>query len=154
MTGRYVFAIEPIGPCLADTMEMWEAHYLEQGEEAARGFPLKPDIAQFFTLEKSGHFEYITSRCDGVLAGHFGLMISRNRQTSLLFGGDDFLYLKPEHRRGMHGIDLIKFARERSFARGAVEFGISFRAFGSVDITPLLKRIGFFPASNLFLTRR
>lgn len=139
---------------LDETVVMWRDHWNEQGEEAARAQPFNPDVAGFLDAEQRGWFAYLTVTRGDDLVGHFGLSFGKNRQTSLLTAGDDFLYLKPEHRKGFLALKLIRAAVDLAFQNGAVEFGISFRTFGSVDLEPLLRRCKFKHLANVYSVRR
>lgn len=154
MSNEYSIAVVPLSLRLPETVLMWKAHWDEQGEEEARGLVFNPDIEGFLEAERRGWFAYIAVQQNGILVGHFGLSFSKNRQTNLMVAGDDFLYLAPEHRKGLLASRLIRFARDLAFEKGAVEFGISFRTFGSVDLSPLLRRNGMAHIANVYSTRR
>lgn len=154
MSNDYSIAVSPLSCRLHDTLSLWKAHWDEQGEEAARRVPFNPDVDGFLDAEARGWFAYIAVKQGDALVGHFGLQFHKNRQTSLYSAGDEFVYLKPEHRKGFLAARLIRFAKDLAFSQGAVEFNISFRTFGSVDITPLLERCGLRHIANVHSARK
>lgn len=151
---EYTVALAPLNAKIDDTVAMWRDHWNEQGEEAARAVEFNPDVPGFLDAEQRGWFAYIVVRLGEEIVGHFGLAFRKNRQTSQFTAGDEFLYLKPEHRKGMLALKLIRFAKALAFEKGAVEFGVSYRTFGSVDIDPLLRRCGMSHIANVYSVRR
>lgn len=150
----YRFYVEPIGDNLADTMAMWQAHWDEQREETLRaGAQFNPAVEEFRRLEAIGAFSYITVRQGEELAGHFGIHFNTNKQTSQRAAGDDFFYLKPEHRKGFLAAKLIKFARDYAFNAGAEEFTVSFRTTVD-DLGPLMTRCGMKRIAHVYSVRR
>lgn len=151
---EYRFYVEPIGDNLDEVMPMWKAHWDEQREEDLRGVVFCPAIDYFKQLEKSGHFVHITVRKDKELVGHFGLAFGMNKNTSQRVAGDDFFFIKPEHRKGLLGVKLIKFARDYSFEiGGATEFSVSYRV-SVADLDPILRRCGMHKIASVYTVRR
>lgn len=149
----YTFFVESIVDNLPETMAMWKAHWDEQKEEDLRGVLFSPDVEAFAKLEQIGAFSYLTVRKGEELVGHFGVHFSRNKNTSQRTAGDDFFYIKPEHRKGMLAVKLIKFARDYAFNAGAEEFTVSFRT--SVDdLGPVLRRCGMRHIAQAYSVRR
>lgn len=149
----YTFYVEPIGNNLPETIAMWKAHWGEQKEEELRGQTFCPAIDLFFYTESRGDFSYITVRKGDELVGHFGLGFGINRQTSLRVAGDEFFYLKPEHRRGLLAVKLIKFAKAYAFRTGAHEFSLSYRVTVD-DLDPVMRRCGLHKIANVYTARR
>lgn len=150
----YMFYVEPLQDNLEETRAMWLAHWNEQKEEELRGVTFSPAVELFLDQEKHGVFTHITVRHGEELVGHFGLHLGINKQTSRPTAGDDFFYLKPEHRKGMLAVKLIKFARDYAFnVLGAEEFSVSYRV--SVDdLDPLLRRCGMHKIASVYTVRR
>ena len=151
--GDYTFYVEPIFDNLDETMVMWKDHWNEQKEEELRGVEFCPAVDYFRYLEENGNFAHITVRKGTELVGHFGVSFGINKQTSRRVAGDDFFYIKPDHRKGMLGIKLIKFARDYAFECGASEFSVSYRV--SVDdLDPVLRRCGMHKIASVYTVRR
>jgi GNAT superfamily N-acetyltransferase len=151
--GEYRFYVEPIADNLAETMAMWQDHWNEQKEEDLRGVTFKPAVGYFEYLESHGDFVHITVRERELLVGHFGLHFGINKNTSKRVAGDDFYYIKPEHRKGLLGVKLIKFARDYAFNLGAEEFSLTYRV--SVDdLDPVMRRCGLHKIANVYTMRR
>lgn len=149
------FDVAPISADLDATMALWKAHWDEQQEEALRpGAQFKPAVDYFQWLEGQGHFRYITVRRDGELIGHFGLGFGINKQTSARVAGDDFFYIKPEHRGGGVGSALVNFAKDFAFVSGAEEFSVSYRT-SVQDLGPLLeKKCGMKKIATVYTVRK
>lgn len=152
--GEYRFYVEPLDDNIQETMQMWADHWGEQREECVRGIPLNPDVDQFMAMEKAKLFTYVTVRRNADIVGHIGISFGANRQTSRLIGNEDFFYLKPEHRKGMLALKLIKFARNLAFTFGATEFRMSHRFSADARMGRLMERCGFVPLSIDYLSRR
>ena len=151
--GDYCFYVEHIGDNLSDTMSMWKDHWDEQQEEDLRGATFNPAVEYMEYLEQHGNFTYITVRFKEQLVGHFGLSFGLNKNTSCKVAGDDFFYVKPEHRKGAVGAKLIKFARDYAFHCGAEEFSVSYRV-SVVDLDPLMRRCGLHKLANVYTVRK
>lgn len=135
-----LFEIAPIDGDLDATLALWQAHWDEQQEETLRpGAKFNPALDYFRWLESQGHFYYITVRKEGELVGHFGLGFGINKQTSGRVAGDDFFYIRPEHRGGGIGSAMVNFAKQFAFVSGAEEFSVSYRTTVD-DLGPLLER--------------
>lgn len=152
--GEYTFYVEPITANLDETMAMWRAHWAEQSEEELRnGAKLNPHMEGFIAAEQAKNFIYITARKGSEIVGHFGLKFGICRQTSERIAGDDFFYVKPEHRKGMLAYKLIKFARDAAFQCEAAEFTLSHRvSVPSLDV--LLRRLGMRHIAHVHTIRR
>lgn len=152
--GDYTFYVEPIAANLDDTMAMWRDHWDEQTEEELRnGAKLNPHVEGFIAAEKAFDFIYLTVRLGSELVGHFGLKFGICRQTSERVAGDDFFYVKPEHRKGMLAYKLIKLARDIAFQLDAAEFTLSHRvSVPNLDV--LLRRLGMRHIAHVHSIRR
>lgn len=151
---NYTFYVEKLVDCIEETLPMWKAHWDEQKEEELRGQVFNPAIQYFYDLEEKQMFTYITVRDENdVLVGHFGLSYGLNKQTSKQVAGDEFFYMKPEHRKGGVGMALIKFAKELSFACGSEEFSLSYRV-SVADLDPIMRRCGLHKLANVYTARR
>ena len=151
--GDYTFYVEPIADNLPETMAMWQDHWNEQKEEELRGATFKPAIEYFKYLESHGDFSHITVRCKEELVGHFGLSFGTNKNTSERVAGDDFFYIRPDHRKGLLGVKLIKFARDYAFTLLAQEFSLSYRV-SVQDLDPIMRRCGLRKIATVYTVRR
>lgn len=72
---------------------------------------LNPDWDAYAALEEAGCLKIFTARENDKLVGYF-VVIVRNHihYKDHLFAANDIIYLSPEHRKGMTGAKLIKFA--------------------------------------------
>jgi hypothetical protein len=74
---------------------------------------LNPDWEAYATLEDIGALRIFTAREGDILAGYFVTVVHRSlHYKDHLFANNDVIYLLPEHRVGMTGPNLIRFAEK------------------------------------------
>ena len=148
----YTIGVRPIKQCIRQMLPMTYAHWDEQGEENQRAgtFTAKEAIASILTGEEMGALKYIAVLKGDRLVGHFGLKLWVDYNINLLVAGDAFIYISPEHRKGLLGVQLIRYARDLAKSLGAREFSVSYRTFGSVDLDVALRRVGMKHTANVY----
>lgn len=113
---------------------------------------LNPDWEQYEEAEKAGALRGFTAREDGKLVGYFVVLVNRSlHYKDHLFANNDIIFLHPEHRKGLAGVKLIKFAVDCLRADGVSMLFINtkvHRPFG-----PVLERLGFNHIENVFSKR-
>lgn len=72
---------------------------------------INPDWDAYYALEEQGNLGVFTARDGEKLVGYFFVFVFQHlHYKDHLFAKSDLIYLKPSHRKGFTGINLIKFA--------------------------------------------
>lgn len=96
---------EEIKPLL---VKHWEEIALNQEK-----IKLNPDWDAYHVLEQCGMLKIFTARDNGVLVGYFVVVVQRSlHYKDHMFANNDVIFLLQEHRVGMTGPNLIKFAEK------------------------------------------
>jgi GNAT superfamily N-acetyltransferase len=74
---------------------------------------MNPDWEAYHNLEDNGALKIFTARFDGELIGYFVVLIRNHiHYKDHIFAANDVLFLKQEHRKGLTGPKLMKFAEK------------------------------------------
>lgn len=74
---------------------------------------MNPDWEAYHNLEDNGALRIFTARSDDTLIGYFVVLIrSHIHYKDHIFAANDVLFLKQEHRKGLTGAKLMKFAEK------------------------------------------
>jgi GNAT superfamily N-acetyltransferase len=74
---------------------------------------MNPDWEAYHNLEDNGALKIFTARSDGDLIGYFVVLIRNHiHYKDHIFAANDVLFLKQEHRKGLTGPKLMKFAEK------------------------------------------
>ena len=74
---------------------------------------MNPDWEAYHNLEDNGALKIFTARSDDTLIGYFVVLIRNHiHYKDHIFAANDVLFLKQEHRKGLTGAKLMKFAEK------------------------------------------
>ena len=142
------FQVEPLTDAWPELVEMHQQHWREI--EAHRG-PFAPELERYLVHERLGGFVLFTARDDGRLVGSLGVFLIPSRHTQRLIASEDYLYLRPEYRRGWNAAKLIATAEQYCWNRGAEE--IEVMATGD-RVGALLRALDYEPSAVQYSKRR
>jgi GNAT superfamily N-acetyltransferase len=113
-----IFDREPYFSFISDADALLKMHYAELTlhKELVQ---LAPMHERYARLESDGKLEVYTARLEGELVGYSLFVVDRHiHYRDLLVASNDVLYLRPECRRGVAGIRLIRYSEEMLAKRG------------------------------------
>jgi len=74
---------------------------------------MNPDWDAYHSLEDNGALKIFTARSDSDLIGYFVVLLRNHiHYKDHIFAANDVLFLKQEHRKGLTGPKLMKFAEK------------------------------------------
>ena len=117
-------------------------HFAEVGLNDAP-FPVSPNFASYFTMERAGNFHLFTARDDSeTLRGYSAFILVPD----LVYGGcrvaiNHAIYLTPAARNGFAVLRFIEFCEQEMRTRGAEIF--EYHMWLDHDFGPLLERCGY-----------
>ena len=142
------FYIETLSECKDDAKDLLSLHWDQIALNKDR-IKLNPDWDTYQVLENKGALKIYTAREGALLVGYFVVVVSRSlHYKDHLFAANDILFLHPDHRKGLVGGKLIKFAEKRLKADGVSVLSINTKVHKPFDI--LLKRLRFTHTENLY----
>jgi len=105
---------------------------------------MEPDNDFYRLTEASGRLHVFTIRHEGELIGYSAFIVMGNpHYKGTIFGVNDVLFIKKEHRRSQAGAMLITFAETiLRDMHGAVVVTYHSKV-GECDITPFLNKFGY-----------
>jgi hypothetical protein len=117
-----MIGFEPLDDLLADGLEeMLFDHWQEVGLDHDT-IPLAPDWDEYRALEKMGRHRTIAMREFGELVGYNAFFTNKSlNYRHTLFATNNVIWLKPEKRKGMAGVRLIKESERLLGLVGAVK---------------------------------
>jgi hypothetical protein len=102
------FQIETWAAYFADCQTLWVEHYDEIAGDKER-MPMRPDVALYEQLERSGQLQIVTARELGTMVGYMLFIVrSHPHYADVLCGFEDAYFLAMRSRRGSAGIRLIR----------------------------------------------
>lgn len=108
---------EPFVDCWDEMKDLFRGHY----EEIAfyKDIELDPDEGVYVKAAAQGMLRIYTVRDAGALVGYVMFLVRPNpHYKASLTAAQDVLYLKPEYRRGLTGVRLLRMAEQRLAAEG------------------------------------
>lgn len=103
---------------------------------------LKPDWKQYEDAEKAGILKGFTARVEGHLVGYLVVLVQRSMHYSdHTFATNDVLFLHSEHRKGLAGWRLIKFAEKCLTDDGVSMLFVNTKVHKPFDA--LMERMGY-----------
>ena len=117
-----MIAFEPLSNLLADGLEeMLYDHWQEVGIDHD-AVPLAPDWDHYRELEKQGILRIVTMREFDELIGYNFFFVNRHlHYRHTLHAVNDVIWLKPEKRKGLAGVRLLKDSEKMLRATGVVK---------------------------------
>jgi L-amino acid N-acyltransferase YncA len=111
------YAAERISDLIPEIEPLLQDHFREIS--VYQDTELDIDWDRYARLERTGGYSFLTCRRDGRLLGWAGFFVYTHiRYRNYLVANEDMYYLRPEHRRGRTGIDLLKNAERQLQQRG------------------------------------
>lgn len=115
----------------------WEDIALNQDK-----IKLNPNWEAYANLDRAGMLRFFTARQDGDLIGYFLLIVNRSlHYKDHLFANNDILFLHPDHRKGIAGLRLIKFAEKSLRDEGVSLMNVNTKVHAPFDV--IMERMGF-----------
>lgn len=154
--GPYTLRVERFRDILGELHPLHLAHWQET-ERYRHVVGFEPDYDAAVYSEQCGELIQFTARVDGQLVGHLRLYLGRSRHSGTLFAHEDTLFVAVEHRQGMLGLQLLRYAeavvvrglgvREMRYDAKLVE-----REGKMVDGSgALARRLGFKPVATQYV---
>lgn len=142
--------LEHFETCWDEMTALFRGHY----EEIAhfKDIELDPDAQAYAELAATDHLRIFTVRDEGALVGYAMFVVRRNpHYRGSLTAVQDVLYLKPEYRRGMTGVRLLRLS-ERSLAAEGVQV-VYHHVKRTNRVGELLERLGYELTDQLYAKR-
>lgn len=110
---------------------------------------LNPDWDFYEALYKQGALGLYTARKDNKLIGYFVVVAKEHpHYKDHLVASNDIIFIDPEHRKGLVGYKLIKFAKEHLKEIGISVLSINMKTHKPFD--KVLERLGFKNTERLY----
>ena len=124
----------------------------EETTEDKEAHPFEIDWDLYETLEDCNALLIFTARSDNELVGYFSVIKSPDPHSKGNFiVCNDAIFLSKSFRKGMVGVNLIKFVEKCIKEDGYKNLVISFTTKN--DISPLLERLGYYKTEIKFEKR-
>ena len=110
---------------------------------------LNPDWERYEEAEASGQLKIFTVREGKMLVGYFVCLVTKSlHYKDHLFAHNDVLFLHPNHRKGLVGWRLIKFAEQCLKDDGVSLLLINTKTHKPFDV--LLQRLSYNHVENIY----
>lgn len=134
------FAREPIASVFEQIQPLLREHWREIA--AFPDIPLDPDFQQYRLAESQGQLRIFTVRAGERLVGYaIYFLAPALHYCRTLIAKQDILYLAPDHRRGLTGWKLLKYADERLKGDGVQ--CVFHHVKAAHNFSPVLERMGY-----------
>ena len=148
MTGLFTIQQEPYDTCRAEIdaclHDHWRELALDQGQ-----VPLDKDEAAYARLAAEGQLHVVTARRDGVLVGYHASVVRPHlHYAGTLHAFVDVYWLRPDCRRGLLGLRLLREAERSLKARGVKKLMSGTKMH--LDLSRLYHRLGWRETERLF----
>lgn len=120
-------------------MPLGEKHWSEIAHY--KDIQLSPNVEAYNRLEAAGVLRCFTARDCGKLIGYVAFFVQRHMHYDVLCAAQDVLFVDPEHRKGMAGFRLIRYAEERLRKEGVAV--VTQHVKKSNNVGKLLERMGY-----------
>ena len=117
--GDYVIAQERFLDVAHELEPLHKAHYTEWADKDAGLY--KPMYQKIAAIDSGGGIEQFTVRHHGCVVGHMRFFVQTNHKTGELIAIEDGLFIVLEHRVGMLGLKLWRFAENVLRLRGVAD---------------------------------
>ncbi len=135
------FAREPYSQALVDEMlPLWREHYEEIASDTYG--PLDPNLEAYEMMDKYNVLRIYTIRKEGKLIGYQIATITPHLHSKKhLTSSTDLIYVKPDERKGLLGLQFIRWCGEQLLSDGVRVMYMSVNS--DHDFRSLLERAGF-----------
>lgn len=142
------FRVESWNDIVEEMKPLFELHWQEIALDKG-SIKLDPDYEKYAALCNEGVLHVVAARAGSTLVGyHVSFIHPHLHYKSTLTCSPDIFYLRPEYRNGMTGYKLMKFFRDSVKARGVKRIYMNTKL--SIDIDPILRRLGFRQVEKLY----
>lgn len=144
------FAREKIWDLWDEAWPLLKAHW----EEIARykDIPLNPDFDLYHAAELNGVLRVYTARAEGLLIGYAAFMVRSNAHyKDSKQAVQDVVFLRKECRRGVAGIQLIKYAEDQLAEEGVQV--VYHHVKVKNNFGPILGRMGYEQVETIWAKR-
>lgn len=142
------YQVEDLALAIPEMQELFNEHWEEVAcnQEVIK---LDPDWDSYYTMIDSGITHLVTAREGGILLGYFLCIITRElHYKNIKTANTDIFFLKKEHRNGFAGIKLFKVLEKTLKDIGVNKINTATKL--SLDIGPMLERLGYTPVERLY----
>lgn len=143
--GEYVFQVEPFAALITELHPLHEAQWRET-EMHRHGLPFNPDYEAGKALERAGTLIQFTARRHDELVGHMRMYLQRSVHTQTLFAHEDTVFVVPEHRGGLLGLALVRYAEKQLRGLGVREVRFDTKHSNKADA--ILRRLRYEPVAT------
>lgn len=144
------FQEENIRTLWAEVYPLLVKHWVEIASDA--DITLAPDIALYEALSDAGMLRVYTARVDAQLVGYAAYVVRPHiHYRDSLQAQQDVLFVLPEHRRGLLGVKLIRYADEQLTALGVQKVYQHVKV--AHDFGPVLERLGYTLIERIYARR-
>lgn len=147
VAGAFTIQAERFADVLPELHPLHEAHWTETEKHRA-GLTLKPDYDAMAADERGGRLLQFTVRTGGRLVGHVRLYVMPSRHSDNLLACEDTLYIAPDHRGGILGLRLLRYAEDCLRRIGVREIQADSKLLNRAD--SLMRRMGYAPVALQF----
>lgn len=150
MGDAILYQAEPLEPLWPEVYPLLVEHWQEIAQ-----FPditLAPDVPLYKALDEAGMLRIYTARAAGKLIGYVAFIVRTHMHyRDSLQAQQDVLFLQAEHRRGLTGIRLLRFA-EADLQQLGVQV-VYQHVKTAHDFGPILERLGYGLVEKIYSKR-
>lgn len=145
--GEYIIQATRLRPVLAELHELHKMHWLET-EKHRHGLPLDPNYGFMLQRDSDGSLLQFVVNHGGNIIGHLRMYVGTSLHSGTKFADEDTLFILPEHRTGMLGIKLLRYAEQCLLSIGVREIRADSKLTNRADV--LMRRMGYQPVATKF----
>lgn len=146
--GEYTISATRLRPVLAELHELHQQHWLET-EKHRLGLPLKPNYGYMLARDQTGSMVQFIIRHGGKIVGNLRMYVGTSLHSGTKFAEEDTLFILPEHRTGMLGLKLLRYAESCLLSIGVCEIRADSKLVNKADV--LMRRMGYKPVATKFI---
>jgi GNAT superfamily N-acetyltransferase len=148
MNDKVTYQIENFYTLKEEVDELFQKHWEEIALFKDK-MKLNPDWNYYEMLYKEGMLGLYTARKNNKLVGYFVVVAKEHpHYKDHTVAANDILFVDPDHRKGLVGYKLIKFAKENLKELGVSVLSINFKTHKPFD--KILERLGFENTEKLY----
>lgn len=148
--GDYVVQAEPFEAVLPELHPLHELHWQET-EGHRHGLEMNPDYDGMAFKAAMGELVQFTLRFgpEAVLVGQLRMYLGQSMHTQTLLAREDTLFIHPDHRGGMLGMHLLRYAEAALRQIGVREIHADSKLLNKADV--LMRRMKYRPVATQFV---
>jgi GNAT superfamily N-acetyltransferase len=145
--GDYVISVERFDSVLPELLPLHDLHWYET-ELHRHGLALKPNYQAMSAHDGAGNLLQFTVRHLGALVGNLRMFVLPSMHTDGRIAEEDTLFVHPDHRDGMLGLKLLRYAESCLRKIGVESIEANSKTLNNADV--LLRRMGYTPVAIMF----